>query len=252
MHVLSGPSRLVLVRHAESLGNVADRRANDLAADRLDLDVRDASMPLSSLGERQAEALGHHLRQVGELDRPTAILSSPYVRAVSTARNIAEAAGLPAEVETDDRLRERELGALDGMTGDGIRRTLPEEAARRRWVGKYYYRPPGGESWADVVLRIRQLLLSVSLTSDPPERLWVVSHQAVILAFRVALEGLSEEEVLAVDAATPVGNCALTSYSATGTGWQLGSFAVVPEAVGEIADETHEEPAMDRATEGAS
>ena len=44
------------------------------------------------------------------------------------------------------------------MTGAGIREQYPDEAQRRDLLGKFYYRPPGGESWADVALRIRSLL----------------------------------------------------------------------------------------------
>ena len=61
-------------------------------------------------------------------------------------------------MRTDERLRERDFGAFDGMTGAGIREQYPDEAKRRDLLGKFYYRPPGGESWADVALRIRSLL----------------------------------------------------------------------------------------------
>ena len=44
------------------------------------------------------------------------------------------------------------------MTRSGIREQYPEEAQRRDLLGKFYYRPPGGESWADVALRVRSLL----------------------------------------------------------------------------------------------
>ena len=71
------------------------------------------------------------------------------------------AGGAPRPV-LDERLRERDLGLFDGMTGQGIKDTYPEEAARRSAMGKFYYRPPGGESWTDVVLRVR----SGSPTSD--------------------------------------------------------------------------------------
>src|SRR4029453_559861 len=169
MQVLSGPTELVLVRHAESRGNVADREARLAKGLRLQLDVRDADMPLSDLGVQQAQALGRHLRSQPPHSRPTAVLSSPYARAASTARTIVATADLDLEVELDERVRERELGAFAGLTGDGIRRLHPDEAGRRRWVGKFLYRPPSGESWADVVLRVRQLMLNISLAPDAYE-----------------------------------------------------------------------------------
>jgi broad specificity phosphatase PhoE len=255
MRVLEGPTQLVLVRHGESRGNVADRMARDAGALRLDLDLRDADMPLSDLGEQQAEALGRHIGALAATEQPSRIFSSPYERAASTARIATAAAalsGLEQLVELDERLRERELGAFDGMTGTGIRSLHPEEAQRRRWLGKFYYRPPGGESWADVVQRVRQFLLNLTLDPGPSDRVWVFTHQAVILAFRVALEGLTEREILDIDGAQPLANCSMTRYRSDGDGgWRLEAFADTGP-VEDLARTTREEPAPDRATDGAA
>lgn len=249
MRVLAGPTQLVLVRHGESRGNVADRAAREAGALRLDLEMRDADMPLSELGEQQAQALGRHIAGLPVGERPTTVFSSPYERAAATARVAAEAAGLGTAVELDERLRERELGAFDGMTGDGIRRLHPEEAGRRRWLGKFYYRPPGGESWADVVQRIRQFMLSVTLDPSPSDRIWIFTHQAVILSFRVAMEGCTEQEILEIDHRDPLPNCSTTRYRCDGDGhWQLEAFADTGAIEG-VAPTTREQPAPDRVTD---
>ncbi len=113
-------------------------------------------MKLSDAGRQQADALAARLKQADEDERPTVVLSSPYRRASETARRATE--GLDLEVVLDERLRERDLGAFDGLTGKGIRSEYADEAERRKKVGKFYYNPPSGESWADVVLRSRSLL----------------------------------------------------------------------------------------------
>ena len=251
MQVLSGPTELVLVRHGESRGNVADSEARRLKALRLELDVRDADMPLSDLGNQQARALGRHLASQPADAHPTAVLSSPYARALETARGIVEGAGLELEIERDERLRERELGVFDGLTGDGIRQLYPEEATRRQWVGKFLYRPPSGESWADVVLRVRQLMLNLSLAPAAYERLLVVTHQAVILAFRVALEGLTEAEVLDIDRGQPLPNCSTTRYRCADGRWQLEAFADASPIEG-LAAQSHEPPATEREPDEAA
>ena len=248
MQVLAGPTELVLVRHGESRGNVADRAAREAGALRLDLDLRDADMPLSDLGTRQAEALGRHLAAFAADARPTSVFSSPYERAAATARVAAAAAGLGDAVELDERLRERELGAFDGMTGAGIRRLHPEEAGRRRWLGKFYYRPPGGESWADVVQRVRQFLLNLTVDPSTSDRIWVFTHQAVILAFRVAMEQSTEQEILEVDRSQPIPNCSITRYRSDEGRWRLETFADIEPLQG-LAPTTEERPAPDRATE---
>ena len=66
----------------------------------------------------------------------------------------------------DERLRDRELGILDALTAHGVDVRLPAEAARRRWLGKFYYRPPGGEAWTDVALRLRSFLRDAAQAAD--------------------------------------------------------------------------------------
>ena len=203
------PRRLVLVRHAESMGNVADRVARQAGSELLDLETRDADTPLSPVGDEQAAAVGRWMASLPDDQRPDVVLCSPYVRAASTAR--AATAGLEVRTTTDERLRERDLGWFDGMTGVGIRARYPEEAARRSKVGKFYYRPPGGESWTDVVLRVRSLLTDIRAEYDDG-CVWVFSHQAVIMAFRYLLENMDEKTVLEIDSSTPMANCAVTTY----------------------------------------
>ena len=80
-----GPSVIWLVRHGESMGNVADAQAQREGAGRLKLDVRDPDVELSDTGRAQAEALGKWLSELPEDERPTAALSSPFNRALTTA-----------------------------------------------------------------------------------------------------------------------------------------------------------------------
>jgi broad specificity phosphatase PhoE len=233
-----GPSVLWLVRHGESIGNVADARAHASGAGRLELDVRDPDVPLSDTGRSQAEALGRRLAALPEDDQPTAVLSSPFARALTTAQ--LATAGLPVRVRTDERLRERDFGAFDGMTGSGIREHFPDEARRRDLLGKFYYRPPGGESWADVALRLRSLLATEALRHDC-DRLLVVAHQAVIMVFRYVLEELTEQQLLDIDKDQQVANTSLTRYDADADGTlHLASFNSVDHLVAESQQVTEE------------
>lgn len=205
-------SRLLLVRHGQSIGNVAVDRARDTGAHELDLQHRDADTPLSEMGRAQGSAVGTWIADLPAERQPTIWLSSPYRRASDTATLAAEAAATQATVIFDERLRERDLGLLDGYTGRGIRHLYPEEARRRDSIGKFYYRPPGGESWTDVLLRVRHLLSDLRQL-HPGERVCLFSHQAVIMCFRVALENLSEGDVLRIDRENPLPNCSVTSYA---------------------------------------
>ena len=229
------------MRHGESVGNVADRDARRRGEARLVLEARDADVELSDVGARQAAAVGRHLATLAQEARPTVLLSSPYRRAADTARAALDGAGLDLPLALDERLRERDLGAFDGLTGAGIRDAYPDEAERRQRTGKFYYRPPGGESWCDVALRVRSVLDTIRVEHDG-DRVWVFTHQAVIMSFRLVLEHLSEQEVLSIDRDTPVANCSLTTYRADDDGrLRLVAFGDTSAVYRAAPPVTHEE-----------
>jgi broad specificity phosphatase PhoE len=208
----SWPASILLVRHGESAGNVARDAAEAAGGLRIDIDIRDMDVGLSELGERQAKALGEWIADRGE-QAPTVALASPYRRACHTAELAIGAAGLDIEVVQDERLREREFGVLDRLTRAGIEKEFPEEAAARTYLGKFYHRPSGGESWADVGLRVRSLLDSVT-REHADERVLIVAHQVVILMFRYVIEHLTEQDVLAIAREEEILNCSVTTFEA--------------------------------------
>lgn len=210
--------KLILVRHGESTGNVARERALAAGSEVIEIGQRDPDVPLTDLGRRQAGSLGPWLAALPEAERPEAVWCSTYVRAQQTAQLAIRGAGLSLAIKLDERLRDRELGILDLLTSDGIRARFPEEAQRRQWLGKLYYRPPGGESWADVVLRLRSLLQDLD-QADAPERVLVVCHDAVILLFRYVCECLDEQSLYAIAAAGGIRNASITTLRRDGAGW---------------------------------
>jgi probable phosphoglycerate mutase len=209
---MTWPSRLWIVRHGESLGNVARDAA--MAADlaRIDIAHRDIDVPLSPLGMAQSQSVGRWFASLPEEERPEVILSSPYLRAVGTASAIVEEASLESSAwMIDERLREKEFGILDRLTRFGIESEHPDQAEFRQLLGKFYHRPPGGESWCDVILRLRSMLDTVSLHYSG-KRVLIVGHQVVVLCLRYVIEKMDEEQILAIDREGDVANCAVTEY----------------------------------------
>ena len=205
------PASLWVIRHGESAGNVARDAAEAEGLERLDLSHRDVDVPLSDLGRRQAEALGRWIAEQPQDEQPTVLWTSPYVRAQETADLALKAAGLDLPRVVDERLREREFGVLDGLTRRGITAQFPEESERRASIGKFYHRPPGGESWTDVLQRLRAVLDEIRIDAKG-ERVVVMAHQVVVLLTRYVLEGMDEQQVLALDREAEVINCSVTSY----------------------------------------
>ncbi len=213
-HGHNWPERLWLVRHGQSQGNVARDAADEAGHSVINLDIRDVDVPLSDLGHRQAEATGRWFAALPEEEKPEVVIASPYIRARQTAEAICAAGGLAGGAKPtilDERLREREFGIFDGLTTRGIREKYPEEAAHRAKMGKFYHRPPGGESWADVILRLRSVLNTINL-QYADRRVLVVCHQVVVLCMRYILEELTEGQILAVDKQADILNCGICAY----------------------------------------
>ncbi len=211
-----GPAALWLVRHGQSTGNVARERAEAGGAEVIDIAERDADVPLSEEGVGQANAVGRWLASRPEDQRPTAAIASPYLRAVDTARiAVGALGGVPLRV--DERLRDRELGVLDLLTTAGVLARFPGEAERRRRLGKFYHRPPGGESWADVALRLRGVLGDMDVEHDGG-RVILFTHEALIFLARYVIEELTEPEVMKLTQGAELANCSVTGYQRTGSG----------------------------------
>ena len=209
------PDRLYIVRHGESAGNVARDTAQAAHATHIQLNERDVDVPLSALGHQQAAALGRWFARLPPDERPDVLLVSPYLRARQTARHVIDAGGLDPHAEhpaADERLREKEFGVLDRLTSYGIRKHFPEQAELRALLGKFYHRPPGGESWCDVILRLRSALDTISLHHGG-RRVLIVGHQVVVLCMRYLLENMDEAGILAIDAQGDVANCGITKYA---------------------------------------
>ena len=209
------PDHLWIVRHGESAGNVAREAALAARLARIEMSIRDVDVPLSPLGERQADALGRWFAELPAKQQPEIVLVSPYLRARETASRIRAQGGTPVTpggFGVDERLREKEFGVLDLLTRRGIEATFPEQARFRTILGKFYHRPPGGESWCDVILRLRSLVDTMHL-HYAGRRVLIVAHQVVVLCMRYLLEGMDEAGILAVDRESNVANCGVTEYA---------------------------------------
>lgn len=218
---IRNPHSLWLIRHGESVGNIARHEAEKLKALQIESPHREPDVELSELGKEQSKKLGKWFALQAE--KPTVIYTSPYIRAMETTQILVESAGFSRNeisIKLDERLRERELGVFDCLTKEGAMLKYPDLCdLRERW-GKFYFRPPGGESWADVVLRLRSFI-ETDLSKLNGENVLIVTHEVVIRCFRYILEYLNEPEILAIDAASDVENGAITSYEFEAKGNKL-------------------------------
>jgi probable phosphoglycerate mutase len=213
---MSLPARLWLVRHGESTENIVRHLAEEQGLPDIIFPERQSDVQLSAAGRGQARGAGKWFAALSEASRPTRIYSSTFVRAQQTAELIAETGGIDdLAIPTDERLREREQGIFQRLTVKGAMERYPDECARREQHGKYYYRAPGGESWCDVILRLRSFWRDLR-DAEAGERVLIVTHEAVVRCFRCVIEGFTEAEIMAIDRLGDVRNGAITEYQLDG------------------------------------
>jgi broad specificity phosphatase PhoE len=206
------PAKLWIIRHGESAANLSSKLAESSGSLNVVLPSRDMDTPLSAKGEAQAMALGRWFA-AQDGPAPDIILSSPYHRTRQTLAHLCAAwpeSARPA-VHFDERLRERERGVCDGLTVAGVKAQLPEQYALRQFIGKFYHRAPGGESWCDVVQRLRGVVENL-LPQYAGKRVMIISHEVVIYCLRYIIENMDEDQILAIDAASDLPNCSVTEY----------------------------------------
>jgi len=129
----AGTLRLYLIRHGVTDWNTLGRMQGR------------SDIPLSPLGERQAEAVAAYLASVSF----EAVFTSDLARAVETGRRIAERHGIGIRALPD--LRETMLGDWEGLTeAEIVARGEGERLAQYR-RNPAAVRPPGSESVASIV-----------------------------------------------------------------------------------------------------
>lgn len=224
--MIQSPTMLLLVRHGQSLANLAFTEAE--AAGRLDAAVPlpDAAVDLSPLGRQQSAALGRWLAQHPG-HQPELVCCSPFLRAKRSwqfARQAAATCGviLPP-VTLDARLGDRAMGRFELMTNAAIAARFPAEAARRASLGEYAYRPPDGESFADMADRVAPFLSDLRREASG-RRVLVMAHDATVLLLRLLLEHRPTGEIVRLMATDPVCNASITWFRHQDTGLVLTAY----------------------------
>ncbi len=182
------PLDLVLVRHGESVGNEAIRKAKagEAVASAQDQHSSRRWM-LTDTGRKQAEAAGAWLREQ-KLDVYDRHYCSPYVRAMQTAALLRLS---DAEWWVEPLVRERDRGYEYVAQTQEVAAQFAHSARTRR-DDRFLWRPAGGESITDVDLRLRQVLATLARELDG-RRVICVTHEDAMDAMRFRLEKMTIE-----------------------------------------------------------
>ncbi|WP_460517934.1 histidine phosphatase family protein [Humibacter antri] len=183
-------TRLTLVRHGETDWNRQRRIQGS------------TDVPLNAVGMAQARAAGLSLIGTDYV----ALYSSPQVRAVETARIIAETLGMGQPIVRDD-LRERSFGPAEGLTDGEIAERFPHGI-------------PDQESRESVVDRALPVLEEIA-DRHPGEAVLVVTHGAVIGSLVRRLSGDAHPL-----RGQPIVNLSLSHFTHSAGGLRVGDINV--------------------------
>ena len=168
-------TRLILLRHGESITNVTG------------IGTGQTDVPLTELGLRQAQLAADHLLKTENI---SAIYSSDLQRTLNTALPTAKALGL--EITAHEALREMDIGNWVGLTKEERQVQYPEES--KRFAEDFStLRFPGGEYVPDVYDRVCDCIDKIAKENDGKTVL-IVSHAGAIRVFEAFAMGLSRDE----------------------------------------------------------
>lgn len=150
--------KLLLIRHAESVGNVDGRFEGQ------------SSTPLSVKGRWQAAQLAHYLQRQPV---PVCLYSSPLQRAAETANYLVLSIGCPLEL--DIALQELHQGIFQGLTWDEANQRYPQVCSDL--TATLDYRPvPGAETLMFAHRRAIGWYQTLWQRHLPGDVIWIVTH----------------------------------------------------------------------------
>ena len=210
------PALLVLVRHGESVRNVAKKGNVFFADDESRRSVRgipDHQICLTEEGHRQARVTGVALSErFGSFD---ALYHSGYRRTQETADAILSGLAPPVRDRLSPQanlfIRERDTGFAYDMTTQEAEAAFPYMQEYWQTTGSFFARPPGGESIAQVVERVHSFI-DILIRDRAGERVLVVTHGGTLRAFRFLLERWDYVQAERSMHNAPPDNCGVTTY----------------------------------------
>ena len=207
------PIDIVLVRHGQSEGNVAKHLSESGNNDLYTIEFRErysSSFRLTDLGRHQAELAGVWIRK--EFPGFDRYMVSEYLRAMETAALLA----LPSAAWfADFYLTERDWGELD-ICPEDERQEKFGNALRHRRADPFFWRPPNGETFADLCLRVDRVLHTLHRECSD-KRVVIVCHGEVMRAFQIRIERMSQtrfrELTFSKNSDDRIYNCQVMHYS---------------------------------------
>ena len=183
-------SKLILIRHAESLWNKENRFTGDI------------DVGLSLTGVFQALSVADQIPKFSRVytsglfrcKMTAALLLAMSKKLFSFSAHKTE--GIDIRIIEDSRINERDYGELKGKNKQETMEIYGQEQFLK-WRRGYKDRPPGGESLYDVEIRVRDFLeTTLKPALKGGEDVLIVAHGNSLRALVKILDSISDEEVV--------------------------------------------------------
>lgn len=168
---------IYFIRHGETGWNAQSRYQGQ------------ADIPMNATGRVQAQRNGEVLRGLLPAIARCRFIASPLSRARATMEIVRTAMGLPPrDYDLDDRLKEINYGAWQGVFAADLPTVDPQGLAARA-KNAFHWRPEGGESYADLMAR------AVDWLEEIEEDAVVAAHGGISRVLRGHLYGIDTAAV---------------------------------------------------------
>ena len=164
-----------LLRHGQAESNLNDVISTNLRTS--------DQYPLTLDGRVAAEKAGKKLKK----KKVDMVFASPFYRTKETADIVADAIG--CKVELDDRLREIDLGDLDGRPNDVYRSHNPSQFQRLE------ARHPNTEGLRQIAKRMYEFVREME-EKHKGKKILIISHEYPLWMLDAVMQGWSEEEAI--------------------------------------------------------
>lgn len=175
--------KIFLIRHGESVANVGENYVKR---------TPDHLVSLTEKGKDEARAAGEWLldwcnKNGIDLSRAR-IWRSPFLRTRQTSEEFNKALRI-TDIREDIALTEQQFGLFDAIPyerwGELYPREFEEYGRQLANYGKFYARPPLGESPFDVAIRVHQFMGTIhrDLEKHGVDTLFVFTHGTTLRAF---------------------------------------------------------------------
>ena len=208
------PKNLFLVRHGQSEGNLVRKQFEESGNESFFSDeflgLHESQYALTELGVNQAKKAGLWFLK-NDLTTFDRMLVSNNVRAMQTAAYL----NIKGHWMIDFNLRERDGGLFNALTPSQRDENYSDQ---RKFYNKqpFLFRPPQGESIADLCQRVKIVLDTLARECDG-KNVIIVCHGHVMRTFRIILERMSlqktNEFLLTSEGWGKVPNCSIIHYT---------------------------------------